>query len=660
VKRDACAAALDGVLILGTGRIWHLLLTRLYVGNGEPVAFWLVCLFLVVVARRWVTGQNAAATTWRDRLWMRLDGASVVLVAFLLILVGLFDVGFERAASDGREYFVQVRSLVIDGDLDYANENAVFGVRGTAWLCPFGSALLWAPFYALCHGWLWVENLVGARFTLDGYINPYQRAVGLSSLLYGWLGLVLVYRVLSDYFDKALAAGVTIALCFGAFFVWYVTVENTMVHANSWFTTTMFLYLWHRDRMPQTVRRWAALGVAAGLMTMVRWQNATFVLGPAIYWGVCVWRDVRASRRLDVARYAAHAAAFVVAGCVTFAPQLLFWRIVLGGWFAVPSESHALDWTFPHVTDVLFSPYHGLFSWTPIVYLAVLGFPAFVRRDRALSGVLALGFLTQVLVNASVDHWWGGTAFGARRFDNNVLFFGVGLASLITWLRARPLVTPVAVLVTLIGGNAAFALAARARVFPIKDGITFPAIMEIVYARTGNPFSFPMNAWVSWKYDADPTTYDRLRGKTYNNLAITMGSPDDRQFLGRGWLDSEQGPGYSFRWTSGLSASMVVPLKSDAPYRIDLQCAPFTYPGAPPQTLDVVINGTSVTRLTLAPSLTRYDVDVPGQVLRPGLNAVRLEFAYAISPKDAGVSEDWRRLAVMVTSVRLTRDDGNH
>ena len=38
--------------------------------------------------------------------------------------------------------------------------------------------------------------------------------------------------------------------------------------------------------------------------------------------------------------------------------------------------------------------------------------------------------------------------------------------------------------------------------------------------------------------------YDRLRGRTYNNLLIDVGGPIDERFLGHGWAAREQNPDF--------------------------------------------------------------------------------------------------------------------
>ena len=94
-----------------------------------------------------------------------------------------------------------------------------------------------------------------------------------------------------------------------------------------------------------------------------------------------------------------------------------------------------MRWTEPQVLAVLFSWNHGLFSWTPAIMLAVGGLFWLIKRDRLLGwGTLAV-LLTAVYVNAAVVNWWGGEAFGARRFVSYTVFFTVGLGALVSSWR---------------------------------------------------------------------------------------------------------------------------------------------------------------------------------------------------------------------------------
>lgn len=619
--------------------VWHMVLTRQDLDHPGLVAARLIILFAA---------------------WAPLVRKPRTLAAGALVvgLVFVFHWGYERAASDGREYFVQVRSLVFDRDLDFRNENAVFGVRGTAKMYPFGAAFLWAPFMVLAHLWLKLLNLFGGAFSTDGLTNPYQRAIGLGSLIYGVAGLVLIWRIIRDYFGEPIAAIASLAIAAGTFFPWYLVVENSMVHGPSLFATMLFLWVWYRGRpAPANLASglpamgwWIALGLTGGFMTMVRWQNITFVL---LAVALSAWA-LRGSW-LAAARGLAACAA---AGLIAFSPQLVFWKVVRGGWLDVPAADHNFSLRALHVWDVLFSSNHGLLATTPLVYVALLGLPLFIRRDRSLALVLILGLASQVVINSGNDGWWGGPGFGARRFDNCLLVFGIGLAALLAWLRDRPLVAPVAVISAFVAGNLVVMADVHSRVLPSSDAVTFMDAMRSVHARVGNPFSFPYSAYVAWRYDADLALVDRLRGRTYNNLDIDFGDAGDETLLGRGWFPAERNEARTFRWATGPASSIVVPLKSGDAYRLEVACEPFAPPGALPQVLTVVINRREVASVTLDPVLRTYAIAVPAGAFHPDLNLLQFVFAHAISPAQAGLTADTRPLAALFDTLTLRRVTG--
>src|SRR6185503_18869113 len=105
-----------------------------------------------------------ASAGWRE------DPATGVLVAAFALLFALHASHERRVASDGVDHFVSLRSLWMDGDLDFANDYARLSPRGTSVdaatplgrtgnLHPVGPALAWSPFYLLADV---LARLVGA------------------------------------------------------------------------------------------------------------------------------------------------------------------------------------------------------------------------------------------------------------------------------------------------------------------------------------------------------------------------------------------------------------------------------------------------------------------------------------------------------------------
>ncbi len=83
---------------------------------------------------------------------------------------------------------------------------------------------------------------MGSEYVRDGFGNPHQRALGLGTLVYGFAGLVLIYRFVGRYFSDRIALASLLILFFGSFVVWYVAVDASYSHGVSMFTTSLFLY----------------------------------------------------------------------------------------------------------------------------------------------------------------------------------------------------------------------------------------------------------------------------------------------------------------------------------------------------------------------------------------------------------------------------------
>lgn len=670
---------LDAALLLAGLRVFHLLLVKELLDRPLRVATWLVLIFALVVAVRALARHVAPDERgWLGRRWAAMGSSELVLVATFLVLVFLFHWGYQRAAADGREYFVQIRSLVMDGDFDFANERQ-FGVRGTSDRYAVGGPLLWGPFFVAAHLWLAVLDLFGAEWVRTGFANPYQRAVGFGTLVYGFAGLVLVFRLASRYFSERLALGATLAMTGGSFVLWYLVRDASMVHGTSMFATMIFLYEWHEGRSDRAGRGgpggadgpvagaaprvrvgaagpdrgragWARLGAAAGLMTLVRWQNLLFVV-VVLPEALAAYRDglrkegPRGLREPLVRHGLATALAVVV-----FLPQLWLWRVTRGGWLDDPSGSHQVMWDSPQLVDVLFSPNRGLFSWTPLVYLAILGALFFLVRQPRVGSLLLLAFAAQVYINSTVG--WGGAGFGARRFTNCTLLFVLGLAALLDWLRRHPVVAPSAIVAGLLVVNLSFSAEQHGRAS--FHSVSLRQMLDFTFDRFGNPFLFPRNAWIAWRHGVDINAYERLGSQRFNNLLIDLGereSTAERMLMG-GWSPQ---PVPTWRWVVGTQATILVPLKASAPYLLDFRAATMDLPDLPPQPVEVRINGEPVGRVVLGPEFQEHEIRIEDGILRSDYDRIDFVMAWTRPGSELGNPRDDRQLSARFDWIRLTR-----
>jgi hypothetical protein len=141
--------------------------------------------------------------------------------------------------------------------------------------------------------------------------------------------------------------------------------------------------------------------------------------------------------------------AFGATAVLVFSPQLLVYQILNG---APAPSSHVrgkMEWISPHFLQVLFSPEHGLFFWSPILLLFAGGALLLWKKQREAALVLAAGFLLQVYISGAVESWTQAGAFGSRRFVGATAIFAVWGALVLAALLPRLHRVGVAALVAL-------------------------------------------------------------------------------------------------------------------------------------------------------------------------------------------------------------------
>ena len=104
--------------------------------------------------------------------------------------------------------------------------------------------------------------------------------------------------------------------------------------------------------------------------------------------------------------------------------------------------------------------------------------------------------------------------------------------------------------------------------------------------------------------------------------------------LGEGWAGAEEIQGAGARWAVSQDARLFLPAEAGMGHRLELVALPFEYPGAPEQAITPEVNGRRLERLALGPGWGTYTWDVPADLLRPGLNEVRLGFEAMAAPAE--------------------------
>ena len=362
--------------------------------------------------------------------------------------------------GDALHHYVQLRSAVFDQDLHFRNEYVRMyrlqgGEPGTEWvyeptqtghvrnLMPVGPALLWAPLFLVVTALLGVANAFGAGYPIDGYGRLFQAAAGVTGVAAAAMGAWITWKTAAQFFSARIAIWSCLTIWLASSAIYYSLVSPTYSHAASFLATAVFWLIWVRAPEERGSRRYAILGALAGLAALMRWQDAILLASIAAE----ILLRLR-NRRVSFAEAAWSGAIAVGCAAVAFLPQMIVWGVLYGQPLALPQGPAFMRWTEPALLKVLFSDNHGLFSWTPIVLVAVLGVPLIARRDSNLATGLGVFLLLSWYVNAAVVDWWAGEAFGARRFVSCVPVFVLGFAAIVD--RWSPSLRALAVFATVV------------------------------------------------------------------------------------------------------------------------------------------------------------------------------------------------------------------
>ncbi|WP_244083434.1 hypothetical protein [Desulforhabdus sp. TSK] len=144
-------------------------------------------------------------------------------------------------------------------------------------------------------------------------------------------------------------------------------------------------------------------------------------------------------------------------------------------------------------------------------------------------------------------------------------------------------------------------------------------------------------------------------------FTIDFRKTDTALYLKKGWAWAEpMGPERTAAWSTEKTSELFVLLDARKSQVLSFSALPFSYPGAPRQTVTIYLNDRNVKTLSLnAGEWGRLAVPLPPEALVDGVNAIKFEYGYVASPSDViPGSTDTRKLGAAFESIELATSPG--
>jgi dolichyl-phosphate-mannose-protein mannosyltransferase len=376
---------------------------------------------------------------------------------FLLLLLFLVSLPFLNPwiRGDGVGYYAFARAPLIEHSFDFTHDyqHANLSFRDarldeSGQPKPFfrtptgrldnhftvGPAILWSPFLLLTHAGVHLARALGSSVPADGFSAPYRISIAFATALYGFLSLWLAFRITRQYVEERSALLATLSIWWASSLPVYMYFNPSWSHAHSAFAAALFIWYWHETRTSRSLAQWLLLGLIAGLMLDVYYANAAILIILAVE---AIPQYISALRRDSHASVGKPAFSKLLLSHFFFAfillisilPTFITRYIIYGNAFEsgyIPLR--AWLWSSPAFLTVLFSSNHGLFLWTPVVLLSVLGLFLFWRRMPGLGAPLLAACVAFYVFIACYPDWAGVSSYGNRFFVSLTSLFVLGLA----------------------------------------------------------------------------------------------------------------------------------------------------------------------------------------------------------------------------------------
>jgi len=344
--------------------------------------------------------------------------------------------------SDGYGYYAYLTSVFIDGNLNMktamADRWAVGGVpaverawNGIALYAPtgrlldkytMGTAVLQVPFFLVC-------SAVARAMGDPPYSFPYQIGSVVSALFFLGTGTYLLLQTLLARFSARTSILTAASLIFGTSLFNNATFICSFSHVYSFFLLSLLVYMTQtyvgegQANESSFIPMSTLLGTVVGLIALTRIPNVVAALIPV----AATFERFRRARQVQM--LVIEILCSVLGFVFVFSLQMTYWWMVTGHLLLNSYQEEQFDWLHPHLVEFLFGARRGMFFWSPLLLIAVVGIPRSIRLHRAIGLAIIVVLTLEIYLCASWWSWWFGMSFESRPVSDMAPLLAFPLAS---------------------------------------------------------------------------------------------------------------------------------------------------------------------------------------------------------------------------------------
>lgn len=359
---------------------------------------------------------------------MRMLNKSVVFVITAILLVCSSNIQWSKdnwsniIKADGKGYYAYLPAVFIYNDLNfgffdaiekkYPNPHTYYDYRveiSDKKVNKYfaGTAIAMMPFFLIAHV---AAKSIG--FEADGYSKIYPILINIAAIFYVFLALYYLEKILEKYsVSSNRITLILITLTFATNLFYYTVCEPAMSHIYSFAFITMFIYYLYMFFYTPQIRTIFILSALLGVIILIRPVNGVILL-------IAPFVSGEKNKFINGLFYLKkHIISLVSGGIIVFsiaAVQLIIYKIQTGSFWVNSYGSETFNWTEPHPVGFLISYKKGLFVYTPLAFLSLMGLYTLFKKNKFQFYSLTAFLIIILYVLSSWWSWWYGGSFGSR------------------------------------------------------------------------------------------------------------------------------------------------------------------------------------------------------------------------------------------------------
>jgi hypothetical protein len=284
-----------------------------------------------------------------------------------------------------------------------------------------GQAFFMLPFFLIAH----YIVAPAMHAPLDGYSLPYQLCVGWGLMLYAFMALWFLRKILLLYFSDTVVAITILIIALCTNYLNYAGIETGMTHSTVFFLYTLIIYNTILFYQRSTALRSCTIGLLCGLAMLTRPTEIISLLLPLL-WGVASIKDFKNRLQFLLSHFKYVLTLGISCGAV-FSLQLLYWKWLSGHWFVYSYQDQGFDWLHPHHIGGLFGYGSGWLTYNPIMWLVLPGWYFLWRQQKSVFTATFLWGTLYIYIAYAWCIWW----YGHRAMVQSYVVYSFPLAAIV-------------------------------------------------------------------------------------------------------------------------------------------------------------------------------------------------------------------------------------